>query len=292
MLIGSAFMTRISQLTFGLIFLFLCQGCAIHQPNSNEAWSSLRVGNYNLAYMCAGSIRPTLILESPSGVSTEEAYKNILPALTARHRTCFVERLGLGKSDQVPSGLTQTTKDYAVELTALLDKEAPRERVVVVGYSFGGMIARYFAAVHPERVAGLILIDAAHEDWLIDVKHRMQPDDWAKMQGILDWFKKNLGHNYWDSQFEVAAVSLPASMPVRIISRGMPFQRIRKANLSEDGFRIYNESHDAQQLKLLTVTNNTSRVIAKKSEHFIVDSEPEIVLGEIEKLYSQIQESR
>ena len=285
-------MTAIRKITFALLVLFLCQGCALNQPGIKNTWGSLRVVNYNLAYMCSGSTRPTLILESPSGVSAEQAYEKILPALGKKHRTCFVERLGLGKSDQVPSGLTQTTKDYAVELSALLDKVAPRERVVVVGYSFGGMTARYFAAVHPERVAGLILIDAAHEDWLIDAKHRMQPDDWAKMQGILDWFMKNLGHNYWDSQFEVAAVSLPASMPVRIISRGMPFQRIRKANLSEDGFRIYNESHDAQQLKLLTVTNNTSRVIAKESEHFIVDSEPEIVLGEIEKLYSQIQESR
>ncbi|MEJ7746585.1 MAG: alpha/beta hydrolase [Luteimonas sp.] len=284
-------MTRIKQFTFGFIFLCLCQGCALHQPISKQTWSTLRVGNYNLAYMCAGSTRPTLILESPSGVSTEQAYEKILPALTGRHRTCFVERLGFGKSDQVPSGLTQTTKDYAEEVTSLVDKVAPRERVVVVGYSFGGMIARYFAAVHPDRVAGLVLIDAVHEDWLKDAKHRMQPDDWAKMQGILDWFKKNLGHNYWDSQFEVAAVSLPASMPVRIISRGLPFQRIRKANLSEDGFRIYNESHDAQQLKLLTITNNTSRVIAKKSAHFIVDSEPEVVLGEIEELYSQIRKA-
>lgn len=75
------------------------------------------------------------------------------------------------------------------------------------------------------------------------------------------------------------------------IHAGLPFQGIRKAKLSEEGFRIYNESHDAQQLKLLRITNNTSRVIAKNSEHFIADSEPELVLGEIEKLYSQIRKA-
>ena len=282
-------MTAIRKITFALLVLFLCQGCALNQPGIKNTWGSLRVVNYNLAYMCSGSTRPTLILESPSGVSAEQAYEKILPALGKKHRTCFVERLGLGKSDQVPSGLTQTTKDYAVELTALLDKVAPRERVVVVGYSFGGMTARYFAAVHPERVAGLILIDAAHEDWLIDAKHRMQPDHWEKMQGILDWFMQNLGHNYWDSQLEVASSTLPTNMPVRIISRGLPFQRIRKAMLSEDGVRIYNASHDAHQLKLPMITNNTSRIVAKNSEHFIVDSEPELVLAQIEEIYSQIR---
>lgn len=276
------------QLTLLVLLFSFSQGCATDMAPPQREWGTIRVGIYNLAYMCAGSIGPTLILESPSGISAEQAYEKIIPAATRRHRTCFVERLGMGKSDKVPAGLTQTTKNYADEVTHLVDRVSPKEKVVLVGYSYGGMIVRYFAAVNPDRVAGILLIDAAHEDWLQDAKRRMQADDWAKMQGILDWFSKNLGHNYWDSQFEVAAETLPPSMPVRIISRGLPFQRIRKANLSEDGFRIYNESHDAQQLKLLKITNNTSRIIANNSEHFIVESEPEIVIAEIEKLYLQI----
>lgn len=36
--------------------------------------------------------------------------------------------------------------------------------VVLVAHSFGGFVARAFAAVHPEDVAGLVLVDAVHED--------------------------------------------------------------------------------------------------------------------------------
>jgi pimeloyl-ACP methyl ester carboxylesterase len=35
--------------------------------------------------------------------------------------------------------------------------------VVLLAHSFGGFIARAFAA-HPNKVAGIVLVDAAHED--------------------------------------------------------------------------------------------------------------------------------
>lgn len=256
-------------------------------PTPQLEWGSLPVGSYTLAYACAGEGKPTLILESPSGISAEEAYRKIIPEIAGQYRACFVERLGLGRSDAVPPGLVQTTKDYAEEVRQLVDKVAPGEQVILVGYSFGGFIARYFAAVHPGRAAGLLLIDSAQEDWIVEVKQQMAPDDWARMQDILDWFLRRMGHNYWDSQFEVASVSLRPDLPVRIVSRGLPYQHIRKANLSEDGVRIYNESHDRNQLKLLALTQRTSRVVAARSEHLIAESEPELVLSEIHKLVGQ-----
>lgn len=268
--------------------LLLC-GVAHAQEGDGppKQWSILPVGSYHLAYTCAGTSRPTLILEAPSGISAEKAYERIYPELIKRYRVCFAERLGFGKSDNVPEGLVQTTKDYADEVLHLVDAAAPGEKVVLVGYSFGGFITRYFAAVHPDRAAGLLLIDSAQENWIVDVKQRMSTEDWSKMQGILDWFLRKLGHNYWDSQFEVASVSLSRDLPVRIISRGLPYQHIRKAHLSEEGVTIYNEMHDQHQFDLLKLTDRTSRVVATKSEHLIVDSEPELVLAEIEKLVSQ-----
>ena len=271
------------------MFAALLGVCGLAQADATAplSWGSLPVGDYELAYACAGKGRPTLILESPSGISAEQAYEKILSEISRSYRACFVERLGLGRSDHVPEGLVQTTKDYAEEVRSLVDQVAPGENLILVGYSFGGFIARYFAATHPDRVAGLLLIDSAQEDWIVDVKERMAPDDWAKMQAILDWFLRRMGHNYWDSQFEVASVHLEADLPVRIISRGLPYQHIRKAELSEDGVRIYNESHDRHQLNLLALTRNTSRVVASKSEHLIVESEPELVIAEIRKLLAQ-----
>lgn len=280
------FVAMTAFLLCGLVHVHADEG-----DTPSKEWRSLRVGDYNLAYACAGTSRPTLVLEAPSGIAAEKAYEKIYPQLVKRHRVCFAERLGFGRSDNVPEGMIQTTRDYADEVLHLVDTVAAGEKVVLVGYSFGGFITRYFAAIHPDRVSGLLLIDSAQEDWIVDVKQRMSPDDWSKMQGILDWFLRKLGHNYWDSQFEVASVSLPRGLPVRIISRGLPYQHIRKANLSEEGVAIYNEMHDKHQFDLLELTDRTSRVVATRSEHLIVDSEPELVLAEIERLVSQLPET-
>jgi pimeloyl-ACP methyl ester carboxylesterase len=41
--------------------------------------------------------------------------------------------------------------------------------MVLVGASLGGFSARVFASAHPDRVAGLVLVDASHEDQQLDV---------------------------------------------------------------------------------------------------------------------------
>jgi len=52
----------------------------------------------------------------------------------------------------------------ASELSQLLDRTDVTEPVVLVGASIGGLAVRLFASEHPERVAGLVLVDASHEN--------------------------------------------------------------------------------------------------------------------------------
>lgn len=47
----------------------------------------------------------------------------------------------------------------AADLLEIVDAVAPGERVVLAGHSWGGPIVRCFAAAHPERVAGVVLVD-------------------------------------------------------------------------------------------------------------------------------------
>lgn len=272
---------------FGVLMLTIYT----HIAGARDISGHFSVQGYKLAYVCAGNGSPSIFLETPSGRTAEESFSAIFHDIASSNRVCRFDRLGLGDSDPVPEGLNQTVSDYAHELRELVALISPDDDIVLVGYSFGGMVARYYAARYPEHVKGLLLIDAAHEDWLREMKEQMSAEDWQKMQEILDWFLENRGHNYWDSQFEMdRAPRLREHLPIRIISRGKDFQRIRQAEISEEGFRIYNDLHNKYQKAQETLSLETSRVIAANSEHYVPESEPQLVLSELQMLLSQIYE--
>jgi pimeloyl-ACP methyl ester carboxylesterase len=57
----------------------------------------------------------------------------------------------------------------ARELARLLDRSGVSGPSVLVGASIGGFPVRLFASDYAERVAGLVLVDATHEDQLDEV---------------------------------------------------------------------------------------------------------------------------
>jgi pimeloyl-ACP methyl ester carboxylesterase len=73
----------------------------------------------------------------------------------------------MGYSDPGPS--PRTARRIANELAELLDSSGIGEPVVLVGASSGGFNVRVFASDHPKRLAGLVLVDASHEDQLHEV---------------------------------------------------------------------------------------------------------------------------
>jgi pimeloyl-ACP methyl ester carboxylesterase len=73
-------------------------------------------------------------------------------------RTLSYDRAGYGGSDVDPHA--RTLERIVEDLTALLDALGESSPVVLVGHSWGGPILRLFAAQHPERVAGVVFVDA------------------------------------------------------------------------------------------------------------------------------------
>ena len=123
------------------------------------------IGGYLLAYECAGTGRPTVILEAgytASGISTYGPV--MVPALARRTRVCTYDRAGDGLSDARPASVRPLTgATQARELHTLLDVIHVRPPYVLVGHSYGGMITREFAALFPGQVAGMVLLDASSE---------------------------------------------------------------------------------------------------------------------------------
>src|SRR5262249_18507447 len=81
-------------------------------------------------------------------------------------------------SDPRPASVTPlTSATQATELHTLLHAIGASGPFVYVGHSYGGMIARAFAATYPDETAGLVLLDASSEPE-IPVYDRLHAGAW------------------------------------------------------------------------------------------------------------------
>jgi pimeloyl-ACP methyl ester carboxylesterase len=119
------------------------------------------VGGHRLHIWCSGSGTPSVILETGLGGSSAD-WGFVQPQVAKFTSVCSYDRAGMGYSDPGPS--PRTMRRIASELSQLLARTGVTEPVVLVGASIGGLAVRLLASEHPERVTGLVLVDASHED--------------------------------------------------------------------------------------------------------------------------------
>jgi pimeloyl-ACP methyl ester carboxylesterase len=119
------------------------------------------IGGYRLHLWCTGDGAPAVILDAGLG-GTSTGWGFVQPEVARFTRVCSYDRAGMGYSDPGPS--PRTARRIANELAELLARSGITGPVVLAGESIAGFNVRVFASDHPERVSGLVLVDASHED--------------------------------------------------------------------------------------------------------------------------------
>lgn len=119
------------------------------------------IGTHRLHIRCLGEGTPTVILEAGLG-GTVLDWLRVQPEGARLTRVCAYDRGGYGWSERGPAPRTATV--LADELARLLPAAGLSPPYVLVGHSFGGLVVRMYAQRLPQQVAGLILVDATHED--------------------------------------------------------------------------------------------------------------------------------
>jgi pimeloyl-ACP methyl ester carboxylesterase len=119
------------------------------------------IGGYRLHLWCTGDGAPAVILDAGLG-GTSAGWGFVQPDVARFTCVCSYDRAGMGYSDSGPS--PRTARRIAKELAELLAGSGIAGPVVLVGESIAGFNARMFASDHPEHAAGLVLVDASHED--------------------------------------------------------------------------------------------------------------------------------
>jgi len=122
------------------------------------------VGGYRLHIRAVGLGKPTVMLIAGSGDFSFD-WALVQPGVAEFTRVASYDRAGLAWSDPGPA--PRTIGQNVLELHTLLQKAGLAPPYVLVGQSYGGLIARSFASSYRQEVQGIVLLDASHEDDMV-----------------------------------------------------------------------------------------------------------------------------
>jgi len=132
------------------------------------------MGTHKLHAARAGAgATPTVVFDAALGGSSL-SWCLVEPAVAALAPTFTYDRAGMGWSELGP--LPRSLERQTTELEKLLALAAVNAPYILVGHSYGSLIAQYFAANHAAHVSGLVLVDPpALDTWSApDAAHQAQ----------------------------------------------------------------------------------------------------------------------
>lgn len=169
-------------------------------------------GGYTLQAQQQGDGALAVVFESGFGQGAG-AWKDVIAGLGADCRCISYARAGLGKSGT--DGTPKPIDAHLADLTAVIDTLAPGRKVVLVGHSYGGLLATEFARRHPERLHGLVLVDPA----TIGQRHAFMQADRARVLAddatLLKMLPPAMGADYrvLIEQLDRADAAAPRALP-------------------------------------------------------------------------------
>lgn len=138
----------------------------------------IEINGKNWHYQMMGEGYPTVIFDSGSG-GTHLDWQVVQPEVAKFTRSLTYDRAGYGWSDS--SSEPRTAEQAVCELRQLLKKAEIEPPYILVGMSLGGLFTRLFAYHYPEEVAGMVLVDVAHERMYEDF-----PAEWVELNKRLE----------------------------------------------------------------------------------------------------------
>ncbi len=123
-------------------------------------FSTTRFGIRSL--VVAGTGTPTVLFESGIGQGKRN-WAPVFNRVSELTRCVAYDRAGYGQSET--SRLPRDGLQIVLELRDMLHTEGLGPPYVLVGHSLGGTMVKLFAKTWPDEVAGVVLVDARHEEF-------------------------------------------------------------------------------------------------------------------------------
>jgi pimeloyl-ACP methyl ester carboxylesterase len=224
---------------------------------------------------CVGSGSPTVVLEAGFGADTH-SWQDVLPEVGRGTRTCAYDCAGTGES-VAPPGVRDARNEIA-DLRRLLARARVEPPYVLVGHSYGGVLARVFAHLYPSETAGLVLIDTVGRDG-----RRRQLAIWPRSQapeirrGVATTVMQ--GVDLAVGEAIASRVTSLGGMPLAVITAG------RQDNFPRTPARLYRALKrlwDRMQDELAALSENSVHVVALASNHDVPSGQPSVIVRAVQ----------
>ncbi len=195
---------------------------------------------YTLQAEQHGDGATTVVFESGFGQGPA-VWQEVIADLGADCRCIAYGRAGLGASGT--DGTPKTIEAHLQDLAAVMDTLAPDRKVVLVGHSYGGLLATEFARAHPGRLQALVLVDPA----TLQQRHAFKAADRDRVladdKALLSMLPPAMGADYAAliAQLDSAAAASPAPIP------DLPMALLTSTQVADEPF-VFEETSQGKAL--------------------------------------------
>jgi pimeloyl-ACP methyl ester carboxylesterase len=253
------------------------------------------IGTHKLDVLRAGTGTPTIVFEAGLGDDGLDDWRKVWPVVAQLSSVVVYSRSGNGRS-QLGTG-DHSAHTCAVELHALLSDLDLKPPYILVGRSYGGILVRLYASLYPNEVAGMVLVDATHEQ---------QVRRW----GAIDSTYPAAFRRYFDSVLttlkpgadaaetretmriqaagEVEGMKPLPDMPLAVLTSMRVDPQASSVNGTARGHEAWREMHD----EWFHRSSNAIHIVTTKSGHAIQDQEPDLVVQAIRFVLDRVHAPR
>ncbi len=272
---------------------------------------------------CTGSGSPTVILDAGAGGWSIHWF-DIQNELSKYTRVCSYDRLGLGWSSL--GEMPRSAKKDAADLHELLQRSGEKAPFVLAGHSYGGYIARVYYDMFPKDIAGMALIDSAHEkqwerlpvtkqflemgikaakddlekaragrlkkeDYTKGVATEMLPHYQAQMLEVkTHQTSVSLFENIAESANEVGKTKKLDDLPLLVLSAGNSFAAfLEDTEKNKPLLQSLNTGWMEMQKDLAALSTNSEHLISQNSSHRFNRENPDLIVLGIKLLIVKIK---
>ena len=146
----------------------------------------------------------------------------------------------------------------------------------MVGHSLGSILVRVFASRYLNEVAGMVLVDTGHGDPVARFQEMLTPEEWQQVRDLIlhadEGFTLPVG-------LDLLGPDL-GDIPLVVLTAGKRDTSPLPPDIAQ---RLQQVQHVTQE-ELLTLSSNSTHVIAEESGHGIQMDQPDLVIEAIRQV--------